>query len=137
MDSIIQALSSGLPILVFQLGVASVLLALGVVGYMAVTPYDEMRLVREGNVAAGLTMFGAVVALAIPIGATLATSHVALDIVVWGLVAIALQLVAFIIASRLFRGLRGLIEGGNVAVALVLVGVQLGVALLNAAAVSG
>lgn len=137
MDSIILALSSGLPILVFQLGVASVLLALGVFGYMAVTPYDELKLVREGNNAAGVALCGALVGLAIPIGATLATSHVTLDIVVWGIVAIALQLVGFAIASRLIRGLRGMIEAGNVAVALVIVGVQLGVALLNAAAVSG
>jgi len=77
------------------------------------------------------------VALAIPLAATLASNVIALDIVLWGLVALVIQLATFIAASALIRGLRGMIEAGNVAAALVLVGLEIAVALLNAGAMGG
>jgi len=51
--------------------------------------------------------------------------------------ALVIQLVTFVAATALIRGLRDMIEGGNVAAALVLIGIQIAVALLNAGAVSG
>jgi putative membrane protein len=137
MDAILETLSTGLPVLVLQLAVTFGLLALGAAIYTAVTPFHEFRLVREGNVAAGIALAGTVVALAIPLAATLATSLVTLDILLWGAVALLVQLVAFFAASRLIPGLRHMIEAGNAAAACVLIGVQLAVALLNAAAMSG
>jgi putative membrane protein len=113
------------------------LLGLGAAVYTAITPFHEFRLVRGGNVAAGIALAGTVVALAIPLAATLATSLVTLDILVWGLVALLLQLLTFFVASRLIPGLRDMIEADNPAAACVLVGVQLAVALLNAGAMAG
>jgi putative membrane protein len=137
MDTIVETLSTGLPVLVLQLAITLGLLALGAAIYTAVTPFHEFRLVRMGNLAAGIALAGTMVALAIPLAATLATSLVTLDILVWGLVALALQLLTFIVASRLIPGLRGMIEADNPAAACVLVGVQLAVALLNAGAMAG
>ena len=105
--------------------------------YNAITPFHEIGLVREGNTAAGVVLGGNFVALAIPLAATLATSLVALDIVVWGVVALALQLAAFALAARLIPGLRQMIEGNNTAAAAMLVGIQVAVALLNAGAMAG
>ena len=48
-----------------------------------------------------------------------------------------IQLVAFAAATALIRGLRDMIEGGNVAAAWALVGIQLALALLNAGAMAG
>ena len=67
----------------------------------------------------------------------MATSLVTLDIVIWGIVALVLQLIAFVAASRLIPGLRGMIESGNTAAAIMLVGIQVAVALLNAGAMAG
>ncbi len=137
MDTIVETLSTGLPVLLLQFAVTLGLLGLGAAAYTAVTPFQEFRLVRAGNVAAGIALAGTIVALAIPLGATLATSLVTLDILVWGLVALVVQLLAFLVASRLIPGLRGMIEADNPAAACVLVGVQLAVALLNAGAMAG
>lgn len=136
MDAIIQALSSGLPILVLQLAVATVVLVAGVALYTVVTPFDERRLVREGNVAAAVSVAGAIVGMALPIAATLATSLVTLDILVWGAVAVVVQL-TLAAGTRLCRGIRQMIEDNNLAVAIALFSVQIAVAMLNAAAVSG
>jgi putative membrane protein len=137
LGNVFAALQTGLPVLLVQLVTALALLALGVACYTAITPFHEWRLVREGNVAAGVVLPGTVVALAIPLAATLATSLVTLDIALWGLVALALQLLAFAVVALLARGLRGMIEAGNVAAAFVLIGVQIAVALINAGAMAG
>ena len=135
--NIIPTLQLGLPVLIGQFLVTLVLLGIGIAAYMAVTPFNERRLVRDGNVAAGVVVAGTLVALAIPLAATLASNVIALDIVLWGLVALVIQLATFIAASALIRGLRGMIEAGNVAAALVLVGLEIAVALLNAGAMGG
>ena len=137
MDTILDTLWTGLPVLVLQFAVALALLGLGITGYMALTPFREARLIRAGNLAAGIVLMGTIVALAIPLAATLATSLVTLDILLWGLVALVLQLLTFLVTAGLFRGLRGMIEEGNTAAACVLVGIQVAVALLNAGAMSG
>lgn len=135
--AIVAALGGGLPVLLGHLALALALLAGGVAIYTRLTPYDELALARDGNAAGGLAFSGAVVSLAIPVAATLVTSSAAVDIVIWGVVALALQLAAFFVASRLMRNLEDQIGKGNVAAATVVTGVQLGAALVNAAAVAG
>ncbi len=137
MDAILETLRAGLPVLFSQLAVTLALLGLGTAAYMAITPFHETRLIRAGNTAAGIVLAGSLVALAIPLAATLAASRVTLDILIWGLVALAVQLLAFGVASLLFRGLRDMIEAGNVAAATALAGIQIAVALLNAGAMAG
>ena len=136
-DGVIVILTRGLPVLLLQFAVTLALLGVGVVCYNALTPFNERELVRAGNTAAGVVAGGTFVALAIPLAATLATSLVTLDILVWGLVALLLQFAAFLAASRLIPGLRGMIEEGNSAAACMLVGIQVAVALLNAGAMAG
>ena len=133
-SSIGGALGSGLPVLLLQFVICIALLVVGVAIYTKVTPFHERELLREGNVAAATVLSGAVIALAIPLAALLATTRTVLDIVVWGIVAILLQLVTVVIACHLMRGMRLTIEGGSVAAALPITAAQLAIALLNAAA---
>jgi putative membrane protein len=137
MDRIFLTLRQGLPVLVEQLAVTLALLGIGIACYMLLTPFNERRLVRQGNVAAGVVVAGTLVALAIPLAATLATSVLTLDILLWSIVALVIQLATFVAATVMIRGLRAMIEAGNVAAALVLIGIQIAVALLNAGAMSG
>ena len=76
-------------------------------------------------------------ALSIPLAATLASSASQLDIFIWGLVALVIQLLTFLGVSVFIKGLRGMIEGGNVAMAVTVVSIQLAVALLNAGSMAG
>jgi putative membrane protein len=137
MDTILATLQLGLPNLVGQFAATLLLLGIGIACYTMLTPFNEWRLVKEGNVAAGIVVSGTFIALAIPLAATLASSVVVLDILLWGIVALVIQLATFVAATALMRGLRAMIEAGNVAAALVLIGVQIAVALLNAGAMAG
>jgi putative membrane protein len=132
-SSIAGALGTGLPVLLLQFAICIALLVAGVAIYTKVTPFHECELLREGNVAAATVLSGAVIALAIPLAALLATTRTVLDIVVWGIVAILLQLVTVVIVSHLMRGMRLTIEDGSVAAALPIAAAQLAIALLNAA----
>ncbi|EWY39599.1 membrane protein [Skermanella stibiiresistens SB22] len=135
--NVLSSLGQGLPILLLHFVVTLLLLALGVTCYTAITPFNERNLVRGGNIAAGIVYGGTIIAFAIPLGATLVTSFVLLDIVIWGLIALVLQLAAFGIATLMFRDMRPMIEGGNVAAALTLAGIQIGIGILNAGAMAG
>ncbi|TAD89797.1 MAG: DUF350 domain-containing protein [Alphaproteobacteria bacterium] len=136
MDAIVSALSSGLPLLVLHLGVAIVLLFLAIGAHQLLTPFKELELARQGNLAAATVLAGTSIALALPVAASLATSAVLIDIVIWSTVGLVLQLALYAGATRVLGDFRGRIERGEVAAALVLVGWQWALALLNAAALS-
>ena len=132
--AILDALGSGLPKLIIQFITCVALLAIGVIIYVRLTPFREREMVRRGNAAAGTMLAGAILALAIPLAAMLATSGTLLDVLVWGVVALILQLVTLGVVVLAMRNFRGMIEGGNIAAAITLAGAQIAVALLNAAA---
>jgi putative membrane protein len=131
--TVLGALGVGLPALLLHFGLVLGLLIVGIFVYMTVTPFHEQQLVRSGNTAAATVLGGALVALAIPLAALLATTGPLLDILVWGVVAVILQLVTVTIVSLLMRGMRGMIEAGQVAAAIPLVAAQISIGLLNAA----
>lgn len=132
--AIIAAVQRGLPWLVLQFLVTVALLVIGIGIYMSITGFRERELVRRGNVAAGIVLAGAVISLAIPLAALLATTGFVVDIVVWGIVALIIQLVTLWVITRMLRGFSSMIEAGNVAAATTLAAAQIAVALLNAAA---
>lgn len=132
--AILDALGSGLPMLLLQFLLVLVLLVAGIVAYMAVTPFHEREMMRNGNAAAATVLGGALLAIAIPLAALLATSGALLDILVWGVVAVLLQLLTVIILLHSLRGMRANIEAGEIAAAIPLVAAQLSIGLLNAAA---
>ena len=132
--AIIDALGRGLPMLLLQFLLVLALLVIGIFIYMAVTPFHERELLRNGNPAAARVLGGALVAIAIPLAALLATTGALLDILVWGVVAVLLQLLTVTIVLHSLRGMRAMIEAGQVAAAIPLVAALLSIGLLNAAA---
>jgi hypothetical protein len=62
--AVLDALGSGLPMLLLQFLLVLALLVAGISIYMAVTPFHERELLRNGNPAAATVLGGALVALA-------------------------------------------------------------------------
>ncbi len=114
-----------------------VLLALGIFCHVRMTPQDDMRLIREGNTAAAITVGGALIGLALPIAAAISNSANLLDAAVWGLVALIAQLLVFLaVAWVLGPRWREALERGETAGAVVKAAAAIAVGLLNAAAMS-
>ena len=115
-------------------GVTLALLMAGCIVHMLLTPMKEMQLIRAGNVSAGISVGAVIVGLAVPMSACLATATTVYDILIWGVVAILLQLLAFRASDLLLRDLPKRIERDEVGAALVLAGVKIAAAMIMAAA---
>lgn len=102
--------------------------------YTAVTPYKELKLIRDGNTAAAISLSGAMIGFALPVASTVANAINLVDMVVFAVVATVVQLVVFVIARMLLPGLTGSIEEGNTAKATFLATISISVGILNAAA---
>ena len=131
---ITSALETGLPQLLLHFVTVLILWAIGVVIYTVVTPYHERDLIDGGNKAAGVVLAGAIIAIALPLAALLATTGRVIDILVWGVVAVLVQLITMGLVSLVLRGLRRMVEADNMGGALVVAAAQIAVALMNAAA---
>ena len=65
--------------------------------YVRVTPHREFALIREGNIAAAFSLGGAVLGFVIPLGAAVRSSVNLADMAIWGLIALAVQIAAFVV----------------------------------------
>ena len=134
MDIAIQTFVKGFPDFLIHGGVTLALLMAGCIVHVILTPMEEMQLIRAGNVSAGISVGAVIVGLAVPMSACLATATSVYDILIWGVVAILLQLLAFRAADLLLRDLPKRIERDEVGAALVLAGVKIAAAMIMAAA---
>ena len=137
MGAVIDSLLAGMPVMVTHFLAAIGILVAGIVAYNAVTPFHELKLIREGNAAAGVSAAGATIGLALPIAGALAGSVNLYDLLIWGTVALLVQLFTFTIVAAIVRRLVEAITRGEMAAALLLAGIQISVGLINAAAVRG
>jgi putative membrane protein len=127
---------SGFDDYLIQLAVALAMFVIGLVSYVLLTPHKELALIRDGNPSAAVAFGGVVIGLAIPIGACLAHSLSVMDLVIWGMVTLLIQLIAFRVTDMFLHGLPRRIAEGDVAAALMVMSVKVGVALILAGAVS-
>lgn len=134
MDIAIQSFVQGFPDFLLHGGVTLFLLIGGCIVHVLLTPMKEMRLIRAGNISAGISVAAVIVGLAVPMSACLATAATVYDILIWGVVAILLQLLAFRVADLMLRDLPKRIERDEVGAALVLAAVKIAAAMVMAAA---
>jgi putative membrane protein len=127
---------NAVPVLVLHLVTAHLVLAAGVWLYVKITPYHELELIRAGNTAAGIALAGALMGLALPVAAALRSALHVYDIVIWGVIALLLQLAAYALFHHLLRDLPAAIAAGQIAQALHLATTHVAVGLLTAAAIA-
>jgi putative membrane protein len=137
MQSAIDAFLAGFPVLMLHSSVTIAMLVAGVLIYMRITPWDEVKLIKAGNIAAAISFGGAIIGLALPLAFAMAASVSIHEILLWGPVTLFLQIIAYRLSDLILRGLPTRIENGETASAIMLVAIKLCVAMINAAAVSG
>jgi putative membrane protein len=101
--------------------------------YDKVTPYDELVLIREGNVAASIAYSGAIIGLALPLGSAVAHSVNPVDMVIWGAFALAVQVLVYFLVRRLLPQLNDQIPKDHAAPAVLLAAMSLAAGIINAA----
>jgi putative membrane protein len=116
---------------------AAVLTALFLALYANLTPHREIRLIREGNAAAATALTGALLGFVIPLAGIIAHSASLIDVVIWGVIAMAIQLGGFMAARMVLPHLPAAIEQGSISDAIFLAGLSLALGILDAACMTG
>lgn len=129
----LAAFVSGFPAYLVHVFVATVLVVAATTVYVLLSPYKEIALMRQGNGSAGLSFSGVVLGLAIPMASALATAHSLFDLMIWGLVALLMQMVAFRVVDLLLPGLPRRIENEEAGAAVVTIAVKIAAGLILAA----
>jgi putative membrane protein len=132
MPNIVTSLN-GLPLFLAYLGAALVLMVLFVMIYVWVTPYPELALIRAGNTAAAASLSGATIGYALPLASAIAHSANWLDMLIWGLVALLVQLLVFFMLRLLMPSLIHDIPANKVSTGVWLGTCALAGGILNAA----
>ena len=135
MDGVITSLYNGLPIFMLHGGTAILMLIVGAFIYSKITPWNELDLIMEGNTAAAVSFSGAILGIAIPLAAALSSSISIWEIVVWGSVAIILQITVFLILDLVLPNLSEQIKANKIAAGIFIASNKIALALMNAAAV--
>src|SRR5262245_32991515 len=101
----ISSFVAGFPHFIIQLGTALGLFIGSLFVYVILTPHKELALIRAGNPSAALAFGGVVVGLAIPLGACLTYALGVMDVLIWGIVTLLIQILAFRFTDIFMRGL--------------------------------
>ncbi len=126
----------GLPLFAAYLATAFVLTFLFVVIYIWVTPHPEIKLIRENNLAASLAFAGSLVGFSLPLASAIANSVALVDCIVWGLIAIVVQIAVCYLVRLPIPKISERIENGETASGLWLGAASLTGGILNAAAMT-
>ena len=127
---------AGLPYFAAFFGVSLLLLTICLALYVAVTPYPEIKLIREGNVAAAASLGGAIIGFALPLASVVVNSVSLLDMLLWSAVALLVQLVAFAGVRLMVPRITQQVRDGQVSGGIVLGAVAIALGILNAASMT-
>lgn len=102
--------------------------------YRLVTPHDEGKLIREGNIAAAVALGGAVLGYMIPLASALSQTHSLIEFAAWATLAGLIQILVFWAVRRLaLADVSARIERGEIASAIYLLLISVAVGIINAA----
>jgi len=127
---------AGLPAFAVYFVCAAALLALFVAIYVKTTPYPELKLIRQGNTAAAISLSGAMVGFVLPVASSMEHSIALLDMLLWSVIALVVQLVVYAVVRMLLPQLPQKMSHGDVASGVFLAGTSICLGLLNAAAMT-
>ncbi|KAB8058157.1 DUF350 domain-containing protein [Janthinobacterium sp. FT14W] len=104
--------------------------------YTRVTPYDEVLLIRQGNHAAALSLSGALLGFSATIASSLMHTADYQQFFAWAFGAMVVQLLVYLVTTRLLHMSKDQIESNNSAFGGLLGAISLSIGAINAACIS-
>jgi putative membrane protein len=124
---------SGFDEFLIYAGLAIVFIYVFMIAYLWLTPYQELKLIKDGNVAAALSLAGAVLGFTFPLAAAIRNSMNPWDMMLWGLIAALVQLLVYVAVRYTLLNVVRRIPDGQVATGIVLATISVSAGILNAA----
>lgn len=104
--------------------------------YTAITPYKEIELIKNNNQAAAIAFAGSLLGFVLAITSLIKSAVDPVDFAMWSIVAIIVQLVAYLIVRLLFPRIAERIRNNETPAAIWLAACSISAGLLNAASMS-
>lgn len=138
MTDMLFASIAGLDNFAIYFAISIVLLFIFKFAYTLVTPQDEWKLVKEDkNTAAAIGFGGAMIGFGIALAGAVSNSQNLVDFVVWGIVAIVAQCLAFALLRFTFMPkIVERIANQEVSAGIMLAAMSIAVGLLNSASMT-
>ena len=133
MKAFVRESLGGFPPFIIYFVISAALLVVFIFIYLRVTPYREIGLIKEGNAAAAASLSGAIIGFTLPLAHAIAQSANLVDMLIWALIALVVQLACYLIVRALIPALVRGISEGNVAQGVFLGAVSIAAGILNAA----
>ena len=101
--------------------------------YLWVTPYKELKLIKDGNIAAALSLSGSVLGFTFPLAKAISQAMHPWDMMLWALIAGIVQIFVYVAVRYSLLNVVRRIPDGQVATGIVLAAISISAGLLNAA----
>jgi putative membrane protein len=119
-----------------HLALASVLLVIFFQAYTWLTPYDEVKLIRQGNHAAALSLGGAMLGFSMTIASSILHTNDWQQFLGWAFGAMVVQALGYAVTTRCLKMAQDQIEADNSAFGGLLGTISLSIGGINAACIS-
>jgi len=126
------SLSGLVPFLLYFIPALVLVTCFGAV-YSRLTPHNEFALIKEGNSAAAIAFGGSLIGFVLPLCTAIVHAVSLLDFVIWGLIALIVQLLTFSVVRLFIPELSKRISDNQVAAALFVALSSVAIGLVNAA----
>lgn len=117
-------------------GVAVILTIIFVGVYSTVTRHNEIKLIKEKSTAAAIAFSGSLIGFAMPLASAMMNSVTILEMVVWGAVALIVQIVVYLLVRLPMPRISERITANEVAAGIWLGATSLVGGILNAASMT-
>jgi putative membrane protein len=133
---ILQSLA-GLPAFLVYFCTAILAVVVYLLVYTRITPHDEFKLIRDNDPAAAIALGLSLLGFTLPLVSAIAHSANIVDCLIWGLVALIVQVIVYYIIKIPVPNLSAKIAAGEMAPAIWLGLSSLAAGALNAACMMG
>ena len=124
---------SGFDEFLIYAGLAIAFLTVFMLIYTWVTPYNELKLIKDGNIAAALGLSGSVLGFTFPLAAAIFQAVHPWDMMLWALIAGIVQLLVYVAVRYSLLNVSRRIPEGQIATGIVLGAISVAAGILNAA----
>ena len=116
--------------------VSLLLMIIFLVVYTNITRHNEIKLIKANSAAAAVAFAGAMIGFALPLASAMISSSTILEVIIWGLVALIVQIIVYLLVRLPMPRISERIEKNEIAAGIWLGSLSLTAGILNAASMT-
>ncbi len=134
-EQFVNFLASLSEFLIFFVAAAALTIVFVVI-YTRVTRHDELALIKKNSTAAAIAFSGSLLGFALPLASTMINSVTVVEMVLWGVVALIVQVLVYLLIRLPMPRISERIEADEVAAGIWLGTCSMVAGILNAASMT-